>query len=168
MKDKYKKRWIFAGIIWSFALTAFVFNLIKIQSYLREKEKLIAQERIKEFIRKNEPVLKNIIKERSKLYDPVISPKIGLLKVKELLKRIIEKNGLESRRIEHEEVVAGINSIDLTVICNGSVKNLIETIHDIDSNYPYLVINAVKLDLDRNKSGKFIIKLKYNFMFGSQ
>ena len=163
MKNRHKKRWIVVGIVWSLALITFAFNLFRIESYAKKKEKLLVQERVKEFIRKYEPILKKAVQERNRMYDRIPSPKIGLMKVEELLNSLTEKNGLEMMRIEHEELFDEVNGADLSFTCRGAVKDLVKIIRDIDSTYPYLEISGVELDLDRSKNGTFKIKLKYNF-----
>ncbi len=168
MKDKYKKRWILVGIIWSFALAIFTFNILKIERYSKEKEKLVAQERIRKFLKKHESVLKNAVKEKKRLYDHIPSPNIGLIKVEELLNKLANGNGLEVTRIGHEEAVEGDNSINLSIMCRGAIRDFIKTLYSIYSRYPYLEINTVKLDLYRDKKGIFEIRLKYNFVISPQ
>ncbi len=168
MKDKYKKRWILVGIIWSFALATFIFNLVKIERYSKEKEKLVAQKRINEFIKKHKSVLKNAVQEKKRLYDHIPSPNIGLIKIEELLNKLAEENGLEVIQIGHEEAVEEVDSIDLSITCRGAIRDLIKTLYSICSGYPYLEINTIKLDLDRDKKGIFEIRLKYKFVISPQ
>jgi len=163
MKSNYKKRWVLVGIIWSFVLIVFSYNFIKIKSYLKEKEKITIQKKIQEFIKENESVLKNVFQEKKRIYDYVPSQRIGLIKAEEILNIVANENSLEAEQIEHGE------SNDLSLICRGTVRDLIKAIDYIYSHYPYLEIFSIELELNEYATeGRFKIQLKYNFELSSE
>ena len=165
MKDnKYKSKWILLVIIWSFAIGVFVFNLIRINHYIKKRKELSSKEIISRFLKQNSDALKKILRERERLYDHVVNQKIASLKVQELLNKLAKENRISIEKIEQEQ---GENNLKLAVRFNGALKNFLDMLSSLTLNQPYIEVNEFRLWFAKDKS-ILELKIKYNFILDSR
>lgn len=159
--NKYKRKWFLLAIVWIIAMCLFLWNMNRIDSYYKERDKIMAMKEIDTFINAHRIQLKKVMKERNKLYDHVPSAKIGILKLQEILAQLAKENNLSISHME-EETSQEVGSIGLNLLCEGSINGFARMLSSLLNTYPYVQIKYLRIRFVENKNGKYEIKLVYN------
>ena len=100
------------------------------------------------FLKNNFEKISRILNRRSALHKSIDSLQIELVALENMLKIRAKETGLSNFQMIGEPISKGIDQVSLRFNANGTYREMVLWLKNIESDVPYLVVNRVDMQTD--------------------
>ena len=164
MTSGIKYQWLLFAVIWIGCFSICYMNVNTVAGILdnREKKETLRKDTI--FWKQNSKKIAAAIEQKKQLSHETESLKLGMVFINDLLSRLDSTYNLAKLKIEMDSQQSTGESMPVKITFSGTLKNGLDVINNIQSNYPFLPINRVKMEEDLKKEiFRFDILLDYKY-----
>lgn len=164
MTDEFKTRWVIVGFCWMAVVLLSAWNLAKIDSIDKAREKKEIYLMDEQFWKYNAANIKQILKKSGSLIQVVESSKLGLFEFERNIRNLASNFGLHAVTLASESNSNQDGNIPIKISFRSTLEQAARWFDHLESEVPYGQIIAVNIDLDEvTKQNKFTVSVNYRY-----
>jgi len=164
MTDHLKTRWILVGFCWLAVVCLTFWNLNKIDSIEKAREKKEIYLMDEQFWNHNAANISQILKKRASLIQEVESSKLGLFEFESNIRNLALKSGLKAIKLTRQSQFEQDGIIPVTISFQSTFQHAVKWFDHLTLEMPYAQIRDVDIKLDEStKQNKFAVSMYYRY-----
>ena len=164
MTNELKTRWVIVGFCWMAVVLLSAWNLAKIDSIDKAREKKEIYLMDEQFWKYNAANIKQILKRSGSLIQSVESSKIGLFEFERNIRNLASNFGLHSITLASESQSDRYGIIPVKISFRSTLEQAVKWFDHLESEVPYGQIIDVNIELDETtKQNIFTVSVNYRY-----
>lgn len=164
MTDHLKTRWIFVGFCWMVVVCLTFWNLNKIDSIEKAREKKEIYLMDEQFWNYNAANISQILKKSASLIQEVESSKLGLFEFESNIRNLALKSGLNAIKLTHPSQFEQDGMIPVKISFQSTFQHAVKWFDHLTLEMPYAQVRDVNIELDEStKQNKFEVSMYYRY-----
>lgn len=164
-----KSRWIMVGCCWMAVSSLTLWNLNKIDSVAKAREKKEIYLMDEQFWNYNGANISQILKKSRSLIQDVESSKIGLFEFESNLRNLALKSGLDKIKLTTQSQVELDGKIPVKISFKSTVRHAVNWLDRLEIELPHAQVQDVKIESgEATKENKFAVSLYYRYRQSGQ
>ena len=164
MATDLKSRWILVGCCWLAVFSLTVWNVNKIDSIERAREKKEIYLMDEQFWNYNTANISHILKKSASLIQEVESPKLGLFGFENDVRNLALKSGLNEIKLTTRSQVEQDGIIPVKISFESTFQHAANWFERLEIELPHAQVRDVNIEFDETiKKNKFAVSLYYRY-----
>ncbi len=164
MTTDLKSRWILVGCCWLAVFSLTIWNVNKIDSIERAREKKEIYLMDEQFWDHNAANISHILKKSASLIQEVESPKLGLFEFESDIRRLALKSGLGKIKLTTRSQVEQAGIIPVKISFESTFRHAANWFDRLEIELPHAQVREVSIEFDETiKKNKFAVSLYYRY-----
>ena len=164
MMDRINKRWIVVGVIWAVVLAIDFWNIGEMVRIREARERQVFLKMDEQFLRAHSEEISESLKKREAFFHSAEALNLGLLTVENELVALGATHGLFGVRVQSRPDETDGGSIPVTLMCEGSLRKMVECLEALRRDYAYVPVTRVKVKMqDPGARARCEISLTYRY-----
>ncbi len=169
MATDLKSRWILVGCCWLAVFLLTVWNVNKIESLEKAREKKEIYLMDEQFWNYNAANISHILKKSASLIQDVQSPKLGLFEFEGDVRKLALKSGLDEIKLTTRSQVEQDGVIPVKISFESNVQRAANWFDSLEIELPHAQVRDVNIEFDESiKKNKFAVSLYYRYRQSSE
>lgn len=169
MLNNLKTTWTIIGFFWAATVILTYWNVNKIDSIEKIREKKEIYLRDEQFWNNNVKNISQILKKCESLIQNVESSKLGLFELESNLRSLARKIDLNTFNIITESQFDQKEIIPIRISFQSTFKKAVKWLDLLEEGLPFVRIRNVKIEVDRSfKQAKFEVSINYRYHIASK
>lgn len=168
MSDSLKTRWLITGFVWALAISLTFWNINKIESFEKAREKQEIYLIDEQFWSNNALNISQIMEKRASLIQEVESSKLGVFEFEKNLRGLALKLGLNTIKLISQTEIDQDGIVPLKISFQSNFKQALQWLDLLKIELPYAQIRDVKIVVNEPvKQTEFVVSIYYRYNLSS-
>ena len=164
MINRISKRWLVVGVIWTAVLSVNYWNIGEMYRIREAREQKVFLAMDEQFLRAHSREIAESLKKREAFFHSAEALNLGLLTMENELEAVAAKYELTGVEVKSDVNQADGSSIPVVMLCEGSLKKVVECLETLRRDCAYAPVTRVKIAVaGPGAPAKCEFRLKYRY-----